>query len=260
LAWKEGNVSSFRQVGSAFLAAALIVGIAGCGTRGSGSGSASAAAGATPSTSAATSADPLARLSALEVAKEALADTKAATSVHLAGTVTDSGQTITLSETIVHSGTECSGTYSVRGKGTVQIVLLGTTLWMKPDDTSWRSNGIPAAALPRVSGKWFRTSTSALAAMCSISKLFGMKLPTSDPNMFKDPVTTPGGKVLTLELMDGPGGASFYVTDTAHPLITRFDSPQYGGTGSVDLTGYGAAVTITAPPASEVITLSGLAG
>jgi len=35
LASKEGKVSSFRQVGPAFLAAALIVGIAGCGMRGS---------------------------------------------------------------------------------------------------------------------------------------------------------------------------------------------------------------------------------
>jgi hypothetical protein len=95
--------------------------------------------------------------------------------------------------------------------------------------------------------------------MCSISKLFGGTLPTSDPNLVKDPITTPDGKVQSLELVDGPGGASFYVTDTAHPLITRFDSPQYGSTGSFDLTGYGAAVTITAPPASEVITPSDLA-
>ena len=101
---------------------------------------------------------------------------------------------------------------------------------------------------------------SGLAAMCSISKLFGMKLPTSDPNLFKDPITTPDGKVLTLELMDGPGGASFYVTDTAHPLITQFDSPNYASAGSIHLTGYGAAVTITAPPASAVITPSELGG
>jgi hypothetical protein len=263
LAWKEGNVSSFRQVGPAFLAAALIAGIAGCATSG-GSGSGSAAASATPSTGATTSADPLARLSAAEVAKEAVADTEAAASVHLAGTVKESGQTITLSETLAHSGTECSGKFSLSGQGTVQIILLGATIWMKPDDTFWRSGGIKAAALPRVSGKWLRTSASAadatpLAAMCSISTLIGDQVPPSDPNLFKDPITEPDGKVLSLELMDGPSGASFYVTDGARPLITRFDSLNYGADGSVDLTGYGAAATITAPPASEVINPSVLA-
>lgn len=263
LAWKEGNVSSFRQVGPAFLVAALIAGITGCGVP-AGSGSRSATASGTPGTSAATSADPLSRLSALEIAKEALADTKAATSVHLAGTITNSGEEITLAETIAHSGTECSGTYSVVGKGAVQIVLLGTTVWMKADDTLWRSNGIPAAALPRVSGKWLRTSTSAagmsgLATLCSISKLFGTP-PTSDPKMFKQLNTTPDGKALIVKLMDGLGGASLYVTDTAHPLITQFDSPNYASAGSIHLTGYGAAVTITAPPASAVITPSELGG
>jgi hypothetical protein len=72
----------------------------------------------------------------------------------------------------------------------------------------------------------------------------------------KDPITTPDGKVLSLELMDGAGGESFYVTDTARPLITRVDSPHYGSEGSISLSGYGAAVTITAPPASEVIDAS----
>jgi hypothetical protein len=184
------------------------------------------------------------------------------TSVHLAGWVINSGLKVTFAETIAHSGTECSGTYSVSGKGTVQIVTLGTTIWLKPDDAFWRSSGIPPATLPRASGKWLATSTSAagmsgLAETCEMSKLFGT-LPTSDPSWFKDPITTPDGKVLSLELMDGPGGTSFYVADTAHPLITRFDSPHYASAGSINLTGYGAAVTITAPPASEVITPSQL--
>ena len=258
-------MNSFRQVGPAFLAAALIVGIAGCDTHGgSGSGSGPAVAGATLSTLPAAIADPLARLSANEIAREALANTKAATSMHVAGTIADSGQTITFSETIGHSGMECSGTYSERGKGSFQIVLLGPTLWIKPDDTFWQGADIPAAALPRVSGKWLQTSTSAsgmgsLAMMCSISKLFGTNVPTSDPKLYKDPITAPDGKVLSLELADGPGGASLYVADTAHPLITEFDSPHYGSAGSIHLTGYGTAVTITAPPASEVITPSQLA-
>jgi hypothetical protein len=264
LAWKEGNVSSFRQVGLAFLTVALIAGIAGCGTSGgSGSGSGPAIAGATLSTLPAAIADPLARLSATEVAKKAWANTKAATSVHLAGTVTDSGQTITISETIAHSGTECAGTYSFRGKGTVQVAVLGTTAWEKPDDAFWRSAGTPAAALPRVSGKWVLTSTSTAgksgpAEMCSLSELIGPNVPTSPPDLNKDPITEPDGKVLSLELMEGAGGASFYVTDTAHPLITRVDSPHWGSEGSIKLTGYGAAVTITPPPASEVITANGL--
>jgi hypothetical protein len=272
-------VNSFRQVGSACLAAALIVGIAGCGGSGARPATASArpsssaagtkpsspAAGATPSTPAATSADPLARLSALQIAREALADTKAATSVHLAGTVADSGQMITMSVTTAHSGMQCSGTYSMPGKGTYHLVLLGTTVWEKPDDTTWRAVGVSAAALPRVSGRWILTSTSgpgmsSFAAICSISKLFGAKLPASDPNLYKDPIKALDGKVLSLELVDGPGGWSVYVTDTAHPLITRFDSPQYGSAWSINMTGYGAAVTITAPPASEVITPSQLAG
>jgi hypothetical protein len=264
VAWKEGNVSSFRQAGPVFLTAALIVGITGCGMLGgSTSGSGQAAAGATPSASATTIADPLAGLSAIEVAQKVAADTRATTSVHLSGMVMASGKTITVSLTIAHSGAECSGTISVPGKGGVQIVLLGTTFWEKPDDAFWRSAGVPAAVMPRVSGKWVKTSASAageslLAAMCSTSKLLGTNLPTSDPNLYKHPITTPDGKVRSLEIVDGAGGASFYVTDTAHPLITRMDSPHNAQEGSISFTDYGAAVTITAPPASEVITPSQL--
>ena len=253
-------MSLFRHGGPAFLVATLIAGVAACGRPGGpGPGS---AAGATPGTPPAASADPLARLSAYAIAEKALADTRAATSVHLAGTITDSGQKITLAETIVHGGTECSGRLSVEGKGSVQIILLGTTLWLKPDDTYWQSSGIPAADLPKVAGKWVRSATSAtgassMAAPCSLTKMLSDTVPVS--SAYKDPIIAPDGKVLTWEIMDTSDRSSIYVTDTASPLITRIDGPPVdrqetvASTGSIDLTGYGAATTITAPPASDVV-------
>ena len=245
-------MNSFRRVGPTFLAVALIAGIAGCGKFGGpGSGSASA--------------DPLAGLSADAIAREALANTSAATTVHLAGTVTSSGRTITISETIADSGRQCAGTYSVRGQGTVQLVMIGTTVWMKPDAAFWQAYGPPAAVLSQANGKWIKSSTTT-AGMASMARMCSLKAMASNTSVSaatadEGPITMVDG-VPTVVITDTTDGSSLYATDTVHPLVTRLTGPSAGtagqSTGSIELGGYGAATTIKPPPASMVVTLSQL--
>ena len=90
---------------------------AGCGTAGSTSSTAGTPALATPS------GNPLAGLTADQIATKAEADLKAASSVHIAGPVTDSGQTYVLDLTIGPKG--CTGTMASPGKGSFRLLKIG---------------------------------------------------------------------------------------------------------------------------------------
>jgi hypothetical protein len=136
------------------------------------------------------------------------------------------------------------------------MILIGKTVWIKPDDTFWKSQGGSSSAVLKVlSGKWIQTSTTSnglgsLATLCSLNGLFG-GMKSGATGLVKGSTATVDG-VQTLELKDSSGPGILYVSDTASPVMVRLSDPSSGG-GTFDLTGYGAPVTISAPPASETL-------
>jgi len=212
-----------------------------------GCGASSASAGAPASTAG----NPLAALTARQILAKAIADFKASSSVHVAGSERDSGQTFTMDLTVGARG--CAGTVGLGGQGSLRLLRIGGTIWLKPDREYWKStlNATPAD-LSQVAGKYVRLSpegpaTSSFSSFCSLSQLAGQFSGGAD-RVVKGQTATVLGQP-ALQLKDTQQTGSAYVTISATPQIL-----QTGDTGGyVDFTDYNAPLALTAPPASQTV-------
>ena len=244
---------------AAALTAALAVGLAACGTSGSSSVASNSSATTRATTSASATADPLADKSATAIITKAFADTSAASSVHVTGTGTDSGQNISLALTVVR-GKGCTGTISESKSGSFQVIYLGKSVWIKPDAAFWKSiaAGSSDARLGAslLSGKWLKDSASdtsglgSLVSVCSLSSLFGQATPASD-RLVKGALTTLNGQAV-LPIKDVTHQGTADVTDTAKPELLRLTSAGTSA-GTFSFSDFEAPATITPPPAGEVV-------
>jgi hypothetical protein len=214
-----------------------------------GCGASSPASGAPAST--APPGNPLAALSAKQILAKTIADFKAASSVHIAGSERAAGQSFTMDLTVGASG--CQGTVGLGGQGSVVLLRIGSTVWMKPDDQFWKSYlAATPADLPAVEGKYVRLSpkgpaTSSFGAFCSLSQLAG-QVGGTENQLVKGQTATIGGQP-ALQLKDTKQAGSAYVTISASPEFL-----QTGDTaGHVDFTDYNAPLALTAPPASQTV-------
>jgi len=260
-------VHTIRHIGSAACAAALTTVLAGalaaCGSASPSSSSASPSNAGSPSAgssgagsagvSPTASSDPLAGLSADDIATQAWADTKAAVSVHVAGSGTDSGKPLKFSLTLV-KGKGCTGTMTEGTGGSVTIVMIAKTVWIKPDDMFWKANGgNDPATLAILSGKYIKdaagTGLGAMSSLCNLSNWAGSSAQPTD--MVKGGKETVDGQ-LTLRIKDSGDSAAAFVSDTPKPVVVRVVDPSSNG-GTFDFTDYGAATTLTAPSASQTL-------
>jgi len=253
--------NSPRLMAAAFVTAALAVGTAACGSSASPGSSATSASPGTSSATApaatpsgAASAGPLAGLTADQVATKALADTKAAPSVHLTGTGTDSGQSLTLDLTLVH-GKGCVGTVSMAKMGSFRLIYDGKTVWALPDAKFYKGAGVTdSGALAILNGKYLKLKSTdsglgGLATLCSLNGLVGAFGTPIGLNMAA-PTSVRG--VPAVKLSDAGDTAYLYVTYAAKPELLQLNAPGSSG-GVFDFSYPATVITITPPPASQVI-------
>jgi hypothetical protein len=238
-------VRTSRYASRSALVAAIVGVVMLAGTAACGSSASSQSASTTPS------ANPLAGLTGDQIAAKAVADLKAASSVHIAGSVTESGSSYGVD--LTPGTTDCTGTLVVQGKGSFALLKIGQTLWIKPDNQFWKSAGASSAVLQLVGGKWIQTSTSdsnfsSVNMLCSPAQLadsLGNKL----NHVVKGTTTVIAGQS-ALQLRDTSTSDSAYVTISAAPEFLRLNG---GSSGQLDFSDYNAPVTLTPPPASETI-------
>lgn len=217
-----------------------------------------ACSSAASSPGASGAADPLASMSAAQVAAEVTANAKAASSLTLAGSMTQAdgtGETVSLA---IKPSRGCTGTIGIVGKGSFKLTKIGSTIYLNPDKQFWESNGGAAAStiINLVNGKYIKISSTdknmgSVADLCDVAQMFstGGKQDT----LTKGKVATLNG-TRVLPLNDTSEGSVSYVTDTSKPQLVEITSPKGAkdGSGKITVT-YGAPVTLTAPPASQVI-------
>ncbi len=197
--------------------------------------------------------NPLARLTADQIAKKAATDLKAATSFHYHGSGKDSGQTVSISMSVTHKG--CTGWIGDGRNGGFAILAIGKTVWMQPNDKFWEFVGLPASQLSAVHGKWLEiTGTGsnslsvAFASFCSANKLVSALAPQLTGLVKGKTIKISGHPAL--QLRNGSGRESIYVSISSKPEILRISDD-----GTISFSAYGARVTLTPPPASDVIKL-----
>lgn len=233
--------------------------LAACGSSSStadtGAGTASSAV--MVSSSASSTRDPLASLTADQVAARVVADAKAASSVTMIGTLrSTSGETVNVNLAI-KPGHGCTGTMEFSGKGSFKLLMIGTAVYMNPDNEFWKSFGGPhaSAVIALVNGRWLKTTTSdknvvVFTGFCDVSQMFGTN--GKQDVLTKGAVTTLNGtRVLTIN--DAKQEVA-YVTDTSKPELVEFAALKGSSkdSGKITVT-YDLPVALTAPPASQVL-------
>lgn len=247
---------SLRTAPAVFLAAVLAVTTAACsGSSSSGAAGSSATTGtsSTSGTSSTPGASALAGMTADQIAARSVADLSATSSVRVSGTVTDSGQTISMDLSLVR-GEGCQGSMNLVGKGSFQIVYKGSTVWIKPTDAFYKSVGATGAVLSILSGKWLKvpSSGSGLGSLSSLCDASGLAhgFAKNDTGFTKGATTTINGQPAQ-ELTQPSDSAHVYVSESSSPQILHVQGPK--GQGYVDFTGYNEPTTITTPPASDTL-------
>ena len=199
--------------------------------------------------------DPLAGLSAKQVLSKAVSDLKSAPSFHIAGAVNQDGG-INIDLTYKHQ-TGCQGTVGIRGKGSVYLLVIGRTAWLRPDQAFWESYAGSSASsvIAVIGGKYLKAATSSsnvsgLSQLCDANSLASSF--TSPKDIVKGATSVINGQ-RSLALRDPAKSAVMYVTDTGSPQILRVTGTQLGNGGRIDFTGYGSPVTLTPPPAGETV-------
>jgi hypothetical protein len=200
-------------------------------------------------------ANPFAGLTAGQIAKKAVTDLKAAASFHYHGSGKASGQTVSISMSVTHQG--CTGWIGDGRNGGFAILAIGKTVWIQPNDKFWEYVGVKASQLSAVHGKWLKitgTGSSSLVAMfapfCNANKLVSLLAPQLTGLVKGKTIKISGHPAL--QLRTGSGQESVYVSISSKPEILRIT-----GNGHVNFSAYGAHVTLTPPPPSDVIKLPG---
>lgn len=219
-------------------------------------GSSTTSGAAAPSASS--TVDPLASLSAAKVNAEAIADAEAAPSMTIDGTASQSGKAYTI-DLGIKRGTGCTGTIGMGSSGSMKMIVIGKTMYFQANEQFWKTaagnTADTSAAIALIDGRYLEVPTSdknmsQLADMCSVKSLMTSGS-TAVPDG-KGPVTTLNGtRVVPVKLSDG---STDFVTDTSKPEFVKASAPagSKAGEGNATVT-IGAPVTLTAPPASQVL-------
>jgi hypothetical protein len=233
-----------RLAGAGALAAAGLMSVTACA---SSSSSTSALAGLSPD----------------RIVQKSVADLKAASSVRITGKVVSSGQAVALDLTDV-AAQGCQGTIGLAAgatstssavSGTANIIEVDSTVYMKLDESFFKSAGLPASEFSDVAGKYIKlTSTSDLASFAQLCDpgTLSSAFAKDDTGFVKAGTATVNGQpTLAFKQPKNASNGTVYVSESATPQLLRIAGPA--SEGSIDFSDYNATATITAPPASEVI-------
>jgi hypothetical protein len=199
--------------------------------------------------------DPLSGESAKTVATKAVDSLKSAPAFTIKGSGPDDGHTINI-DLGFKGGKDCTGTLSEGAEGSLQLVVIGGTVWLKPDATFWKTQaGSEGAAVAKVlGGKFIEAPTSnsnaaSLASVCNADSMTSqMNIPT---DVTKGALTTVNGEKV-LPLIDKSKDSTLYVTDTSTPQIVQVVSKQTGNSGEFTIT-YGVPTSVPAPPSNQTV-------
>jgi len=239
----------------ALTAAALV---AGCGG-GSGSTGTGTTSGAPVTTTPAENG--VADLSPTEILAKATEALGQAGSVHVKGGGFTEGQQFGLDMKYGPDG--ANGSVTANGQ-TIELLRVGSTVYVKASEAFWRSTG-QAAAAELLKGRYLKVpaSTPNFAELSSLTDLRknAKELLAPDGTVTKAERKTVRG-VDAIGLKSSKGG-TLYVAVRGEPypleVIPGADGKS-DETGSLEFLDYGVPVTVTAPPAEQVVDVSKLGG
>jgi hypothetical protein len=251
-----------RLFTAALAAVALLAGCSPGPSPSGGSPGTTSGSHAAATTSAATTPaeNGIADLSAAEIAARAKDALRRADSVHIRGGGFTEGEQFALDMRYGRDG--AVGSLTSNGQ-TIEVLRVGSTVYLKGSAAYWRSiGGSPAAEL--LQGRYLKVpaNTPSFAEVASFTDLekTAEQFIATDADISKSDRKTIRG-LDAIGLNDPAiGGGTLYVAlrGEPYPLQVAPNKGKTDETGSLDFFAYGAPVTLTSPPADQVVDLSKL--
>src|SRR5215468_1085737 len=181
---------------------------------------------------------PLAGLSASKIFTRAVADMGRARSVHIRGVV--SQPHIRLDLRLLQSK-GCVGTMAKTGHGAFSLIVIGTTVWVKPDRKFLHSIGAPPAALRKMSGKYLKSTAAGkfrpLVRLCRLRVWARLLRKVNVAQWGGITRTTLAGRPAIMLIGTGKTGR-IYVSSASEPQLLRISHRTKAG-GILTFSGYG---------------------
>jgi|tagenome__1003787_1003787.scaffolds.fasta_scaffold20869710_2 hypothetical protein len=185
-----------------------------------------------------------------KTAGQILADARTAAtgagSVHVTGTILDSGTKLKLDlRAGDHTG---SGTITFRGSP-VRVVRIGKTLYIQAPESFYRATGADSATARLLAGKWLKASATQkdFAQLAQLTRLKDLLTLTTKPDgkVSKGGTSTVAGTSV-IALKDDKGG-SLYIATTGKPYPVALRGKNSTSSGDVHFSEWGEPVEASAP-------------
>jgi hypothetical protein len=177
-----------------------------------------------------------------QIGNDAAAALKAARSVHIVGTSTDSGKKTSLN--LKFQGADTAGTVTQDGH-TVEIIKVGAMSFLKADRGYYQAQGVPPQAAVLTADRWVKVPASSGSAFGDITLAsFADQLASGpgDGGAVTQSMLN-GQKVVLVKASNGTAG---YVANTGAPVPLRLEKAG-ADSGRFDFSEYGANFGIKAP-------------
>lgn len=219
-------------------------------------------------------ADPFAGLTADAIADKAVATTKAATAFHMNGTGKTDGEEMTVDLSVDSKGS-CKGTMQSPKGGKAEMLGTGGVSYMKGDDAFWSSTTGGEGESPEeagamtalLKGRWMKMPAGGEGgpdAFCDLKTIVkDMDEETPRKGLTRGADADVEGTPAVVLTGKGTKGetTTFYVAkDAAKPYVLRVVEAGGEEPGTVTFSDYEKPVTVTAPPADQVVDMTELAG
>lgn len=191
-------------------------------------------------------------------AEQAMRDTS---SMRIDGFITDGGQEISVDMAVTTAG-DCEGTMGI-AEGEAQVISVGGTTYMKPDEAFWRTFGGSAAEMiiELVGDSWaIMPGDEGMAGFCDLDRLL------EDLDAAGEGDDDPA-EVLGVEEVDGRRAVRLAgETDSGDPVtvwiaieaphhIVKMEVTQGDEPGTITFSDFDEDFGIEAPPEDEVVDL-----
>jgi len=222
-----------RLAACAASSAALALAVAACGGSSSGGGSDNGISSKSPD----------------QIVSAVTSAVNGVNSVHVAGSVSNSGARTTLDLNLVN-GKGGKGSMSQSGLG-FKIVAVGNQVYINGSNAFWQKFGGSAAA-QLLSGKWLKAPAtgqlSSIASLTNVRTLFNQLL-SSHGTLAKGSTSTVNGQKV-IAVTDKTNGGTLYVATTGKPYPVELIKTGSDG-GKITFDQFNQSVTLS-PPANSI--------
>lgn len=180
-----------------------------------------------------------------------------ASSVHVNGSVTDNGTPVGLNLGVNRAG-DISGTVSEHG-AKLNVLSTSGKVYIKATEAFLKEAGAPSSACSLVCGKWVQLPPSQASRLTSQLTMANLTGETAAAAGAKAQFSKAGNGTVNGQstwVLKSANGTKLDVTQQSTPYPVQVKSPT--GQGVITYSKWNAVPTPKAPPANEVINLSGL--